>query len=73
MKNFVVLLNFSGSLAPKSTSLNNEQCLARATLINLNPNELHYYPFMISLKIHNESCSTLIYLVEFVFWIKWLM
>ena len=40
-------------------SLNNEQCKTRSTLINLNPFELNYYPFMISLDKCNESCNTL--------------
>ena len=29
------------------------------TLINLNPNELHYYIFMVSLDRCNGSCNTL--------------
>ena len=55
----IVLLSFIGSLATKCLSLNNELCLARPTLTDLNPNELHYYPFMVSLDICSGYWSTL--------------
>ena len=55
---FIVLLSFSSSLArvakvfdrTKCLFLNDEPCMIRPTLIDLNPVELKYYPFMISLK-----------------------
>ena len=34
---FITLLSFSGSLATKYVSLNNEPCMIRYTLIDLNP------------------------------------
>ena len=40
---FIVLLSFSKSLAIKCVSLNNEPCMIRPTLIDLNPAELKYY------------------------------
>ena len=43
---FIALLSFSGSLTTKCLSLNYEPCIARPT-IDLNPNALHHYPFMI--------------------------
>ena len=46
---FIVLLDFSGSLATKFVSLGNEPYRSRTTSIDLNPVELNYYPFMISL------------------------
>ena len=46
---FIVLLSLSESLAIKCASLNDEPCMIRPALINLNPVELKYYPFMISL------------------------
>ena len=46
---FVVLLSVSSSLAAKCVSLNDEPCMIRPTLIDLNPADLKYYPFMISL------------------------
>ena len=46
---FIALLSFSGSLATKSVSLNNETCMARPTLIDLSHIKLNYYPFIISL------------------------
>ena len=48
-------------------SLNNEQCETRTALIDLNPVELNYYQFMISLDKCNGSCSILtVYLAKFV-------
>ena len=54
---FITLLNFNGSLATKFVSLNNETCMARPTLIDLNPVELNYYSFIISLDKCNGSCN----------------
>ena len=50
---FVALLTFTGSLATKCMSLNSEPYIIRSTVIDLNPVELNYYPFMISL---NKCC-----------------
>ena len=48
-------------------SLNNEWCETRTALIDLNPVELNYYQFMISLDKCNGSCSILtVYLAKFV-------
>ena len=49
----VALLTFTGSLATKCMSLNSEPYIVRSTVIDLNPDELNYYPFMISL---NKCC-----------------
>ena len=54
---FIALLSFSASIAriasvpdcAKYISLNNEPCLARPILINLNSNELQYHPLTASL------------------------
>ena len=56
---FVVLLSFSVSLATKCLFLNDEPCMVRPTLINMNPIELKYYPFMISLNKCTGSCNIL--------------
>ena len=56
---FLVLLSFSSSLATKCLSFNDEPCIVRPTLVDLNPVELKYYPFMISLDKCNGSCNTL--------------
>ena len=43
---FIVLLSFLSSLARDQTKclfLNDETCMARPTLIDINPNELEYY------------------------------
>ena len=48
---FIVLLSFNSSLTSDQTkclSLNDEPCMIRPTLIDLNPVEFNYYPFMIS-------------------------
>ena len=46
---FVALLSFSRSLTTKCVSLNNEPCMIRPFLIDLNPVELKYYPFVINI------------------------
>ena len=56
-KKFIALLSFSGSLATKCVTLNNEPCMTGPTLIDLNPVELNYFPFMISLDKCNGSCN----------------
>ena len=56
---FIGLLSFSGYLVTKRVSLNKEQWKTRPALINLNPVELNYYPFMISLDECNGSCNFL--------------
>ena len=59
---FIVLLNFSSSLArdrTKCSSLNGEPCMVRPTLIDLNPGELKYYPLVISLNKCTGSCNVL--------------
>ena len=40
-----------------SVSLNNESCMISPTLIDLNPAELKYYPFIISLDKCRGSCN----------------
>ena len=57
-----MLLSFSESLAcnrTKSLSLNDESCKVRPTLIDINPVELKYYPFMISLNKCTGSFNVL--------------
>ena len=39
-------------------SLNDEECMVRPNLINLNPVELKYYPFIISLIAKNICFAT---------------
>ena len=59
---FIVLLNFSSSLArdrTKCLSLNGEPCMVRPNLIDLNPGELKYYPLVISLNKCTGSCNVL--------------
>ena len=46
------------SLATKCMSLNNKPCMIRPTLIDLNPVELNYYSFMISLDECNGSYNS---------------
>ena len=60
---FIVLLSFCGSLAAKCDSLSDEPYMAESTFIDLNPIELNYYPFMISLDKCNGSCNVVVYLI----------
>ena len=56
---FMILLSFSSSLATKCVSLNDEPCIVRSTIIDLNPVELKCYPLIISLDKCNGSCNVL--------------
>ena len=56
---FIVLLSFRKSLATKCLFLNDESCIVRPTAIDMNPNELKYYPFMIGLNKCTGSCNVL--------------
>ena len=52
---FIRLLNFSSFLATKCMCLNNEPCMIRFTLLDLNPVELKYHPFMVILDKCNAT------------------
>ena len=54
---FIALLSFSESLATKCLFLNDQPCMVRPTLIDMNPAEIKYYPFMISLNKCTGSCN----------------
>ena len=59
---FTVLLRFSESLARNRTKclfLNDELCMVRPTLIDMNLFELKYYPLMASLNKFTGSCYVL--------------
>ena len=59
---FIVLLSFSESLAcdqSRCLFLNDEPCMIRPTLIDLNPIKLKYHPFMIILDKCTGSCNVL--------------
>ena len=63
---FIVLLSFSSSLArvakvsnqTKCLSLNGEPCIVRPTLVDLNPVELKYCSFKVSLDKYSRSCNS---------------
>ena len=55
-KGFIVLVQcFGGSLGIKCVSLNNQATIDRPIFIELNPDELHFYPFMVSLDRCDEK------------------
>ena len=58
-----VLLYFGGSLAlpnaMKCLSMNNQPYPVRPTLINMNLDELHHCPFIISMNRFDGSCNTI--------------
>ena len=51
----LLLLRFGGSLTIKCVSVNNQLCMVRQSLFDLNPDELHYYLFIISIDRYNGS------------------
>ena len=57
-----LILNLRKPLAAKNIkyiSLNNQPCLVRPLPIDINPNKLCYYPFLIELDRYNGSSDTL--------------
>ena len=56
---FIALLGFSKSLTTEYLFLNGEPFIVRPTLIDMNPNELKYYPFIVSLNKCAGSCNVL--------------
>ena len=56
-KTFIGLLSFSGFLATKCVLFNNEPCMVRPTLMDLDPVELNYFTYMISLDKYSGSCN----------------
>ena len=59
---FIVLLTFINSLARGQTKclfINDELCMVRPTLIDMNPNEVKYYPVMVSLNKCAGNCNVL--------------
>ena len=50
----------------KWISLNNEPCLARPTVINLNSNELYYNPLMLSL----DRCNGSLWMLLMIYQVK---
>ena len=57
----IVLLSCLARVADptKCLFLNDEPCMIRPSLIDMNPNEIKYYPFMISLSKCTGSCNVL--------------
>ena len=57
---FVAVLSFKRFLSKnvKCTTLPNQPCIAKPILIDLNPDELRYYPFLISLSEY-DGCNNL--------------
>ena len=53
---FITLLSFRRSLATKCVLLNNEPCMTRPTLIDLNSVEVNYYSFISILGKYNGIC-----------------
>ena len=54
----LVLFCFGGSLVIKCVPLNNQPCMIRLTLIDLNPDEFLHYPFIVNMTRCDESCNT---------------
>ena len=54
----LMLLGFVRLLSIKYVSMNSHQCMVRPTLIDLNLDEFHYYPFIISMNRCDKSFNT---------------
>ena len=58
---FIALLISSARVTDltKCLFLNDEPCMVRPTIIDMNPVELKFYPFMVSLNKCTGSCNVL--------------
>ena len=56
---FSSFLAYLAKIGTKGLSLNAEPCMVRFTLIDLNPIELNYYPFIISSDKCKGICNVL--------------
>ena len=54
---FIAFISFSKSLARKYLLLNDEPCMVRPTLVDMNPNDLKYYLLIISLNKCTGKCN----------------
>ena len=54
----LVLLGFDGLLATKYIYTNNQSCMIKTTLFDLNPDKLHDYPFIHSLDRCDGNCNS---------------
>ena len=54
---FIAFISFSKSLATKYLLLNDEPCMVRPTLVDMNPNDLKYYLIIISLNKCTGKCN----------------
>ena len=54
---FIAFISFSKSLATKYLLLNDEPCMVRPTLVDMNPNDLKYYLLIISLNKCTGKCN----------------
>ena len=66
---FIVLLSFSKSWETKIVKLNNEPCIIRFFLIDLNTFKLKHHPFKTNPDKCNESCN-FFHLQKYVFPVK---
>ena len=60
---FVTLLKFERPLTAhnlKCLSLDNQSCIVRPPCIDLNPNELYYYPLLFRLGRFGRCCNILV-------------
>ena len=53
----LVLLGFDGSLVAKYISMNNQPCMTKPTLIDMNFDELYYCPFIVSRNRNDGNCN----------------
>ena len=54
---FIAFISFSKSLATKYLLLNDEPCMVRPTLVDMNPNDLKYYLLITSLNKCTGKCN----------------
>ena len=61
---FIALLSFSGSLTTTCKFLNNEPCITRSTLVDLDPDDISHYKFMVNFDKYDWSYNIILLMIH---------
>ena len=68
----LLLLAFDRSLTTNCMSISNQKCMVKPTLINLNPDDIHYYWFIVSPDRCDGSCNIVEDLFSRILYPNWI-
>ena len=61
---FIALLSFSWSLATTCKFLNNEPCITKSALVDLDPDDISHYEFMVNIDKYNWIYNTILLMIH---------